>query len=79
MLSCFQNEEIFVQLDELSSCANISCLARHVLKVSDFQIPIESCSIESGNDSSHKSEVVHEKKFSLKNLLFNTSISMLSS
>ena len=41
-------------------------LSRHVLKVSDFQIFIKSCSIESRNDPSPKSEVVHEKKFSLK-------------
>ena len=37
-----------------------------MLKVSDFQILIKSCSIESGNDPSPKSEVVHETKFSLK-------------
>ena len=37
-----------------------------MLKVSDFQIPIKSCSIESRNDPSPKSEVVHETKFSLK-------------
>ena len=41
-------------------------LSRHVLKVSDFQILIKSCSIESRNDPSPKSEVVHETKFSLK-------------
>ena len=41
-------------------------LSRHVLKVSDFLILIKSCSIESRNDSSPKSEVVHETKFSLK-------------
>ena len=39
---------------------------RHVLKVSDFQILIKSCSIESRNDPSPKSEVVHKTKFSLK-------------
>ena len=37
-----------------------------MLTVSDFQILIKSCSIESRNDSSPKSEVVHETKFSLK-------------
>ena len=37
-----------------------------MLRVSDFQIPIKSCSIESRNDPSPKSEVVHETKFSLK-------------
>ena len=37
-----------------------------MLKVSDFQILIKSCSIESRNDPSPKSEVVHEIKFSLK-------------
>ena len=37
-----------------------------MLKVSDFQILIKSCSIESRNDPSPKSEVVHETKFSLK-------------
>ena len=41
-------------------------LSRHVLKVSDFLTLIKSCSIESRNDSSPKSEVVHETKFSLK-------------
>ena len=40
-------------------------LSRHVLTVSDFQILIRSCSIESRNDPSPKSEVVHETKFSL--------------
>ena len=34
--------------------------------VSDFQILIKGCSIESRNDPSPKSEVVHETKFSLK-------------
>ena len=38
-------------------------LSRHVLTVSDFQILIKSCSIES---KSPKSEVVHETEFSLK-------------
>ena len=37
-----------------------------MLTVSDFQILIKSCSIESRNDLSPKSEVVHETKFSLK-------------
>ena len=37
-----------------------------MLTVSDFQIPIKSCSIESRNDLCRKSEVVHETKFSLK-------------
>ena len=37
-----------------------------MLKVSDFQILIKSCSIESRNDPSPKSEVVHETKISLK-------------
>ena len=37
-----------------------------MLKVSDFQIIIKSCSIESRNDPSPKSELVHETKFSLK-------------
>ena len=37
-----------------------------MLKVSDFQILIKSCSIETRNDPSPKSEVVHETKFSLK-------------
>ena len=44
----------------------------NALPVSDFQILIKSCSIESRNDPNPKSEVVHETKFSLKNLLFNT-------
>ena len=35
-----------------------------MLTVSDFQILIKSCSIESRNDP--KSEVVHETKFNLK-------------
>ena len=39
-------------------------LSRHLLKVSDFQILIKSCFIESRNDP--KNEVVHETKFSLK-------------
>ena len=37
-----------------------------MLTVSDFQILIKLCSIESRNDPSPKSEVVHETKFSLK-------------
>ena len=37
-----------------------------MLKVSDFLILIKSCSIESRNDLSPKSELVHETKFSLK-------------
>ena len=37
-----------------------------MLKVLDFLILIKSCSIESRNDPSPKSEVVHETKFSLK-------------
>ena len=41
-------------------------LSRHVLTVLDFQILIKSCSIESRNDPSPKSKVVHETKFSLK-------------
>ena len=41
-------------------------MSRHLLTVSDFQILIKSCSIESRNDPSPKSEVVHETKFSLK-------------
>ena len=46
--------------------ADPTVLSRHVLTVSDFQILIKSGSIESRNDPSPKSEVVHEKKFSLK-------------
>ena len=41
-------------------------LSGHVLTVSDFQILIKSCSVESRNDPSPKNEVVHETKFSLK-------------
>ena len=41
-------------------------LIRHVLIVSDFHILIKPCSIESRNDLSPKSEVVHETKLSLK-------------
>ena len=37
-----------------------------MVTVSDFQILMKSCTIESRNDSSPKSEVVHETKFSLK-------------
>ena len=37
-----------------------------MLAFSDFQIIIKSWSIESRNDPSPKSEVVHETKFSLK-------------
>ena len=37
-----------------------------MLKVSDFLILVKSCSIESRNDPSSTSEVVHETKFSLK-------------
>ena len=37
-----------------------------MLTVLDFQFLIKSCSIESRNDPSPKSEVVHETKFSLK-------------
>ena len=36
------------------------------MTVSEFQILIKSCFIESRNDPSPKSEVVHETKFSLK-------------
>ena len=48
------------------SDAGPTVLSRHVLTVSDFHILIKSCSIESRNDPSPKSEVVHETKFSLK-------------
>ena len=41
-------------------------LIRHMFTVSDFQILIKSCSIQSRNDPSPKSGVVHETKFSLK-------------
>ena len=41
-------------------------ISTHVLTVLDFHILIKSCSIESRNDPSPKSEVVHETKFSLK-------------
>ena len=41
-------------------------LSRHVLNVSYFLIIIKSCSIESRNDPSPKSDLVHETKFSLK-------------
>ena len=41
-------------------------LSRHVLTLSDLQILMKSCSIESRNDPSPKNEVVHETKFSLK-------------
>ena len=41
-------------------------LRRYVLKFSDFLILIKSHSIESRNDPSPKSEVLHETKFSLK-------------
>ena len=41
-------------------------LSRHVLTVSDFQILVKSCSIESRNDLSPEREVVHGTKFSLK-------------
>ena len=37
-----------------------------MLTISDFQTLIKSCSIESRNDPSPKSEVGHETKFSLK-------------
>ena len=37
-----------------------------MLTVSDFQIIIKSCSIESRNDPSPKCEVVYGRKFSLK-------------
>ena len=36
------------------------------MTVSDFQILIKSCSIESRNDPNPKREVAHETKFSLK-------------
>ena len=41
-------------------------LSRHVLTVSDFQILIKSCCIESRIDPIPKSEVMHEAKFILK-------------
>ena len=41
-------------------------LSRHVLKISDFQNFIKSCPIESRNDPSPKSEVVHETKFKIQ-------------
>ena len=40
--------------------ADPTVLSRHMLAVSDFQILIKSCSIESRNNPSPKSEVVHE-------------------
>ena len=43
----------------------------HVLTVSHFQVLINSCSLESRNDPSPKSEVVHETKFSL-NISYST-------
>ena len=46
--------------------ADPTVLSRHVLTVSGFQILVQSCSIESRNDPSPKSEWVHETKFSLK-------------
>ena len=46
------------------SDADLTVLSMHVLTVSDFQILIKSFSIESRNDPSLKSEVVHETKFS---------------
>ena len=42
-----------------------------MLTVSDFQILIKSCSIESRNDPSPISEVVHETEFSL-NISYST-------
>ena len=56
----FDTLEVFV------NNTNLTFLCRVVLTVSDFQILIKSCSIESRNDPSPKSEVVHETKFSLK-------------
>ena len=44
------------------SVAYPTVLSRHVLKVSDFMILIKSCPIESTDDPSPKSEVVHETK-----------------
>ena len=63
-----------VQLCHLTLCTGFSILATiwlrvlsgHVLTASDFQIHIKSCCIESRNNPSPKSEVVHETKFSLK-------------
>ena len=47
----------------------------YVLTVSDFQILIKTCSIESRNDPSPKSEVVHETKFCLK-ISYSTNIGL---
>ena len=50
--------------------ADPTVLRRNLLTVSDFRILVKSCSIESRNDPSPKSDVVHETKF-----LFITHIS----
>ena len=46
-----------------------------MLTVSDLQILVKSCSIESRSDPSPKSEVVHETKFSLK-ISYSTHVSL---
>ena len=55
-----------ISCDDAKHIFQVPSLSRHVLTVSDFQILIKSCSIESRNDPSPKSEVVHQTKFSLK-------------
>ena len=57
-------ELITLTITDYKSDADPTELSRHLLKVSDFQILIKSCSIESRNDP--KSGVVHETKFGLK-------------
>ena len=47
-------------------------LSRHVLTVSDFQILMKSCSIESRNDPSPKKWSGAWNKLQFKDLLFNT-------
>ena len=52
---------------ELNSQKNLpTLLICHCLPVTDFQTLIMSCAIDSRNDTSAKSEVVHEANFSLK-------------
>ena len=57
---------MLVSIEVFVNNTNLTELSKHVLKVSDFPILIKSCSIESRNDPSPKSELVHKTKFSLK-------------
>ena len=71
-IGCLQRE-LNTELTIKKSDGYRTVLVCYALPISEFQILLKSCSIECRNDPSsrEKMEVVHETKFSLKNLLFN--------